>query len=255
MNKYIKSAYMSSLEKTNGGLVFLVPGFFIKACTLIALIYLWRAAISFGAKVDMTAAQMVSYTYISALLSSMMVVETPASGWMSEGVILRLYTRPSSIIGELAAVTVGGWLPQLIYFSLPMAAAAHVFGAVIMPVSMWFFLSLLLCVTLGFAIDLLFACLSLKLRNMRWLVNRIRMAVVTLLSGTVIPIKLLPVNIGDILRFQPFACLGGSPLSLFVGAAQPIDILPLQIIWNLALWPIAILLFNKAQEGMVSYGG
>jgi ABC-2 type transport system permease protein len=90
---------------------------------------------------------------------------------------------------------------------------------------------------------------------MSWLVNRIRTAVVSLFSGAVIPISLLPPGISEIMKYQPFACLGGAPLSLFVGAAEIPDVLRLQILWNIVLWPFALIVFKKSQEGIVSYGG
>lgn len=90
---------------------------------------------------------------------------------------------------------------------------------------------------------------------MSWLVSRIRMAIIALFSGTVIPIKLLPFGLDELMRFQPFAALGGSPLSIFVGSANIPETILLQIAWNVVLWPVAILVFRKSQEGMVSYGG
>lgn len=255
MIKYFTTARMSCTQKTNGGILYLLPDILIKICTLIPLIFLWRVVMASGADVGMTTAQMLSYTYASVLLSDLMVVKTAATGWLSEGVLVKLYGRPISVIGQLVAQTVGGWLPMLTLFSLPMAVAAPLFGVSLVPATPWFFPSLALCVSLGFAIDLLFACLSIKLRNMSWLIDRIRAAVVALFSGTVIPIRLLPLGIGEAMKYQPFACLGGAPLTLLTGAANPYDVLALQAVWNLILWPLALLIFKKSQEGMVSYGG
>ncbi len=255
MLKYFTTARMSCTQKTNGGILYLLPDILIKICTLIPLIFLWRVVMASGANVGMTTAQMLSYTYASVLLSDLMVVKTAATGWLSEGVLVKLYGRPISVIGQLVAQTVGGWLPMLALFSLPMAVAAPLFGVSLTPATPWFFPSLVLCVSLGFAIDLLFACLSIKMRNMSWLIDRIRAAVVALFSGTVIPIRLLPLGIGEAMKYQPFACLGGAPLTLLTGTANPYDVLALQAVWNLILWPLALLIFKKSQEGMVSYGG
>ena len=255
MNKYLKTIHLSALEKTNGGIAYLLPDVLIKIVTLIPFIFLWKAVITSGAKVDMTLNQMLTYTYVSALLSDLLVVKTSASGWLSEGVLMKLYSRPLSVMGQLAAQTVGGWLPTLLLFSFPMAVIAPLFGVTLLPSSPLFFLSLLLCVTLGFAIDFLFACLAIKLRNMNWLIGRIRSAIITLLSGTIIPVKLLPLGLSDIVKYQPFACLGGAPLSVFTGTANTDEIIILQLIWNIILWPLALLIFHKSQEGIVSYGG
>ena len=71
MNRYIKTAHLSFTEKTNGGIAYLLPDALIKAVTLIPLIFLWRMVMLSGAQVDMTLEQMLSYTYLSALLADM----------------------------------------------------------------------------------------------------------------------------------------------------------------------------------------
>ena len=220
LHKYMKTAQLAALERTNGGIVYLFPDILIKVFTLIPLIYLWRVVMSSGADVGMSLEQMLTYTYVSALLADMLVIKTAATGWLSDGVLLTLYGRPLSVFGQLAAQTAGRWTPTLLMFSLPMALVAPLFGVRLIPVSPLFFASLLLCVTLGFAVDFLFACLSLKLRNMNWLVDRTRIAIAMVLSGTIIPIRLLPFGLADVMKYQPFASLGGSPLSIFVGAAD-----------------------------------
>lgn len=255
MYRYYYTAKLSAIEKTNGGIIYLLPDILIKAFTLIPLVYLWRVVMSSGAEVGMTMSQMMSYTYASALLSEMLVVKTAATGWLSEGTLLKLYGRPLSVLGQLSALTVGRWVPMLLLFSLPMALISPFFGVQLIPESVWFFPSLLLCISLGFAVDCFFACLSIKLRNMSWLIDRIRMAIVALFSGTVIPIRLLPFGLDQWMRFQPFAALGGSPLSIFVGAADVRSTIFMQLVWNVVLWPLALLAFKKSQEGMVSYGG
>lgn len=255
MIKYIKTAHMAYLEKTNGGVFYLLPDIIIKICTLIPLIFLWRVVMSSGVDVGMSTQQMLTYTYVSALLSDMLVVKTAASGWLSEGVLMKLYGRPLSVLGQLISQTIGGWLPMAALFSLPMAIISPLIGVSLKPASLWFMISLLLCISLGFAIDVLFACLSIKLRNISWLISRIRAAIVALLSGTVIPVSLLPLGFDKIMKYQPFACLCGAPLSIFAGVAEPANILWLQALWDIILWPFALIVFNKSQEAMVSYGG
>lgn len=255
MNKYLKTAYLAATEKTNEGIVYLFPEILVKIATLISLIFLWRTVMTSGAQVGMSLEQMLTYTYASALLTDMLVVKTAASGWLSEGVLMKLYGRPLSVLGQLVAQTIGGWMPMLLLFSLPMALASPAFHVNLLPRSPFFAISLLLCVSLGFAVDFLFACLSMKLRNMSWLVGRIRMAIVLLLSGTVIPIKLLPFGIAEVMKLQPFACLGGASLSILIGSENVAEMLSLQVFWNMILWPLAMFVFRKSQEGMVSYGG
>jgi ABC-2 type transport system permease protein len=210
---------------------------------------------SSGVDVGMSLEQMLTYAFVSSILADILVVQTAASGWLSEGILLKLYGRPMPVFGQLAAQTVGGWMPELLMFSLPMVVIAPLLGVNLIPASPFFVLSLLLCISLGFAFDLLVACLSIKLRNMNWLIGRMRMAIITVFSGTIIPIRLLPFGLAEVMRYQPFASLGGAPLTIFVGSANIPETITLQVMWNLVLWPVALLVWKKSQEGMVSYGG
>ena len=74
MDKYLKTAQLAALEKTNGGVVYLLPDIVIKVFTLIPLLFLWKVVLSCGADVGMSLDQMLSYACVSALLSELLVV-------------------------------------------------------------------------------------------------------------------------------------------------------------------------------------
>jgi ABC-2 type transport system permease protein len=115
--------------------------------------------------------------------------------------------------------------------------------------------SLVLCASLGFAFEFLFFCLTLQLKNVAWLMWVIRSAIVSFFSGTVIPFRILPFGMDKWMIYQPFGSLGGAPLSLYIGSAEPMQIIPVQIFWNVVLWTVTVVWFNKSRERMVSYGG
>lgn len=253
--KYKKTAILSMRTRTNGGLVYLLPEITVRLMHLIPLVFLWRMIASSEIDPGMTLSQMISYTYVNTLLSQLLCVKTMASGWNYEGQLLNLYLRPMSVFGQLMAYTIGEWMPMLLFFSLPMALLGPFLGISLIPADIWFFPSLLLCVSLGFAIDFIFACITIRLGGMAWLSYVIRMAVVSLLSGSVIPFRLLPKAVETALSFQPFGSLASAPLSLFIGTEAPFGVIGMQLAWNLLLWPLSILWFKKSKERLVSYGG
>lgn len=253
--KYIKTAGMSARTIMNGGIACLFPGYLLRILYLVPLLLLWRTLIANHVDAGMTLSQMLAYTYLSTLLSDLLLVRTQATNWFYEGLFVSLYKRPLGVLPQLAAQTVGGWIPNLLFFALPMAAAAPLFGVSLIPASLWFFPSLMLCVSLGFAVDFLFASMSIRMRNATWLVYVIRNAVAALLSGSVIPFAVLPPVIGRILQLQPLGSLAGAPLSIFAGLAAPLPIIGAQVVWNLLLWPAAIAAMSCSRERMVSYGG
>ncbi len=255
LQKYSRTAYLAHLEKTSGGLLYLIPGILIDLTYLLPLLFFWRVLAGQGVDTGMSLTQMLSYTYVNALLSELLTVRTFASSWSYEGQLINLYTRPLPIFGQIIAQTVGGWGRRLLIFSLPMLLASPIFGVKVIPVTLWFFPSLLLCISLGFAVDFLFACLTIRLRNSAWLAYVIRMAMMSLFSGTVIPFKILPFGLSTFFTYQPLGSLGGAPLSLFVGTASPLPIITTQLVWNILLWPAAILWYKQSRERLVSYGG
>ncbi len=256
LKPYLATARMSAMEQNYFGLGEVMGGYAIRALRLFALLALWRALFLQGADTGgMTLPMLLSYTAASAVLSDLLEVRTPATAWMHEGSILSQYMRPMGIFSQLAAHTAGGWVTPLLLFSLPALLLCAALGINVLPHSPWFFVSLALSVSLGFALDFLFACYVIRLQNAAWLAESIRRAVTALLSGAVIPFALLPWGIGDLLALSPFASVAGAALSLFSGLESAKDILPLQIFWNLLLWPAALVWFRRSRERMVSHGG
>ena len=250
------TAGMAAAGKMNGGIPALFAGFFIKIVYLLPMVFLWRSLAEGGADLGgFSLAQLLSYTCVSTILRSQLNVQSGIVSWHYEGQILDLYRRPQTIFGQLVMTTAGTWLPELLFFSLPLVLILPFFGVNLIPVTCWFFPCLVLSVSLGFAVDFLFACFIIRMKNATWLAYTLRNAVTLLLSGAVIPFDLLPWGLGRIFKLLPFGSLAAAPLALFVGKAEFTGVLPLQIFWNLVLWPLAAIAFSKTREKMVSYGG
>ena len=255
MKKYIITAATAMKGQTNGGVVYMFPQIIIKVIYLVPLMFIWRIITAGGVDAGMTLAQLLTYTYVNALLADIHIVRIHFTSWDAATEFSVLFTRPVSVFGQVISRTFGEWLPALLMFSLPMAAIAPLFGIEIIPRTIWALPSLVLCASLGFAFEILFFCVTLRLRNVSWLTSVIRSAVVSFFSGTVIPFKILPFGLDRWMAFQPFGSLGGAPLSLYVGTADPIQIIPLQIFWNAVIWCAAVIWFNNSKERMVSFGG
>jgi ABC-2 type transport system permease protein len=255
LRKYITTAQTALRAQTNGGIVYMFPQIIMKIIYLVPLMFIWRIVTASGVDAGMTLAQLLSYTYVNALLSHILIVNTFINDWDSAGKVIPLFTRPMSVYGQVISRTVGEWIPTLLMFSLPMAALAPIFGIQIIPQTLWAIPSLILCALLGFAFEFLFFCFTMRLRHVTWLMWVIRTAVVSFFSGTVIPFRILPFGMDRWMAYQPFGSLGGAPLSLFVGSAEPLPIITAQVFWNIVLWSAAIISFNKSRERMVSFGG
>ena len=250
------TARMCLREKSYFGLANIVAQYLLRAAGLGALLMIWNSLFLQGADMQgLTLNQVYVYTILSTVFAPMLDVRTPATGWLHDGTILKLYLRPSGLFSQLAAHTMGGWVLPLVLLSLPVTAVALLCGVDLRPVSPWFIPSLVLTVSLGFAVDNLFACLLIRLDNLEWIVHDLRQSLTALFSGSVIPFAALPWGLGRFMELTPLGSLAGGPLAIYTGLAEPMTIIAAQLFWNAVLWPLALWRFTTMRERMVSYGG
>lgn len=253
--KFWATARIAMQAKTGGGVLYMIPDIVMKVVYLIPLLFIWRTLAKGGYEAEMSVSQLLSYTYVNALFTDLTVVTTYLSAWDYDARSMEMFTRPMPVFGQVISRTVGEWLPQLFLFSLPMFLAAPLFGIRVLPETLWAVPSLALSVSLGFAFEIFFCCVTVRLRNVSWPASLIRSAVTSFFSGTVIPFRILPFGMDRWMRYQPFGSMGGAFLSLYVGSADAAEVIPVQLFWNIVIWSAAALWFHKSRERMVSFGG
>ena len=149
---------------------------------------IWRSLFLQGVDLEgMQLSQFYTYTVLSTMLAPLLNIYTPASSWLHDGTMLGLYQRPAGVFSQLAAHTIGGWGMRLLCLSLPVLVISLACGLDLRPASLWFFPSLVLSVLQGFAVDFLFACLLIRMRNLEWTVHCLREALTALFTGSLIP--------------------------------------------------------------------
>ncbi len=253
-------ARLCATQAFDGGVLYVLSGYALRLFKLVVLVLIWRSLFAGGADTGgMTVGQVLTYSLLSAVFTDQLNVVTPASMSFWEGSLVNRYQRPLAVLPQIMAETVGRWLPTLIICTLPTVALAVALGVPPGPTSALhgslFVVSLGLAMSLGFALDFLFTALAVRLKDAGWLAHTIRNAITNLFSGAVIPFALLPWGLGGVLEWLPFGSVAGAPLSIYVGVGEPGRLLALQALWNLALWPLALLAFRKSAERMVSFGG
>ncbi len=254
-NKYKITAVMELRKRTNDGIIAYLPRLGLNILHMVPLMFLWTVLAESGVEIGMSLTALLSYTYVNMMLGDILTVQTMLSKWNYSGELTSLFTRPYPVFGQVVSITIGSWLLNLILLVPVMVLLAPFIGVNIIPASPMFFLSLILCISLGFAIDLIFACIGIYLQGVTWLVHSIRMALVSLFSGEIIPFAILPFGLENIFKFQPFGSLNAAPLSIFVGTADIAQVIITQIAWNIILWIVAVVYFRKSREKLVSYGG
>ena len=252
----LATAKLCVKEQSYFGFANLFAQYLLQVGSLAALLMIWRSLFLQGVDLEgMRLTQFYTYTVLSTILAPLLNLRTPASSWLHDGTMLGLYQRPAGIFAQLAAHTIGSWGMRLLCVPLPVLVISLACGLDLCPVSLWFFPSLVLSVLQGFAVDFLFACLLIRMKNLEWTVHCLREALTALFTGSLIPFAILPWGIGEILQLSPFGTLAGAPLAIFTGLSEPGLLIITQIIWNVILWPLAIYCFKASGERMVSYGG
>lgn len=256
VRRNLATVRLCATQSFDGNFLFVFAGYGVRLVRMAVMIAVFR---SLPPGADMSLSQLLTYTVLASALSEQLYIFTPATTALWEGSIVGRFTRPVPIIGNLIAETVGKWFPSFVFYTIPLCAVAPLLGVRLLPpgftAGVLFVVSLLLGISLGFAVDFIFSALSMRLKNGCWAALAIREAVTALFSGSLIPFALLPKGVGTVLSMLPLGSLAGAPLSVFVGTGDACQIVGLSLFWNAVLWPISILFFQKSQEKMISYGG
>lgn len=246
---------MSAKVSSSSGMAHLIGSYALRGLRVAFLILLWRSLFQNGGRLDMTLPQMLKYTLAFAALEPLLDVRTPAGSWLHDGAVASRYMRPMHVLGQLASDWLGQAAVPLAVFVPLCAGLGLLMGVELLPASGWFFPSLLLCMSQGFAIDMLFACLVIRIGNLSWQVHMLRGSLNLLFTGGVIPFAAMPWGVGRWLSLSPLGTLAGAPLSLYAGLSQPAQVLGIQLLWNLILWPLSLYLLRRSRERLVSFGG
>lgn len=258
----ISTMFMCTKQVFDGGALCVTAEYLVRLAQFVLLVLVWKALGSEGADLGgMTLSALLTYTLMSSVLRQQLNIISPATSSLWEGSIIGRYTRPIPVIASFIAETIGRWwIPVFLFFGLPLWVLSPLLGINPLPASLSMgllaMLSLTASASLGFAIDLLFAAFAIHLKNGCWAVTRIRESIYSLLSGELIPFALFPWNMGVLFALTPFGSVAHAPLSIYTGMAEhPWRLIGLQIFWNVILWTLALRIFHKSEERMISFGG
>lgn len=257
--KYIKTATMSATSIVGDSPLFMLD-YVMRVLRVVVLLSIWRTVLGVGEEASgLTIGVLLTYTLIAEAFADPLNTRTNIDTALWEGSIATRFLRPMSMYGQFTAETVGRWVFGWIVFSLPLLLIAPLFGVNPLPASivhgLLFVISLCLGVSVGLALEFIFAAIIVRMELSVWAVNNMRAAVSTLLSGALVPLSLLPWNLGTIFGWLPFAAMASAPLRIYTATGNPLVLLLLQLTWSAILWPVANWSWNVNRQRLVSYGG
>ncbi len=255
---YVKTAAMAAGERVDSPLFLL--DYAMRILRVLILLALWRTLLggrdTSGA---MSLASVLTYTVAAEVFAEQLSARTTLIEAFWEGTLVMRFLRPIGLVRQLAAEMGGRWSIHFGLFSIPLLLLAPLLGVDPRPASplaaLLFVLSLALAVLVGLAMDVLFGALTVALEQPVWLIEYVRTAVATLLSGSLLPLAYYPWGLGDVFAWLPFAAMAWAPLAIFTGSGQPVSLFLSQLMWAGVLWAAANWLWYSNREKLVSYGG
>ena len=232
---------------------------------MVAGVFVWKAAyagIPFSVE-GVNESQMVTYIIVSFFLSSIFVcnVDNNINSKIRKGSIVADFIRPLNPffcwlmedIGQAFNAIILRFFPLLLIaapifrFQLPCSIEAAILFVPSCMLS-YFILWLISSIT-G-----LLAFWIVELGNMRIVKN----ILITILSGSMVPIWFLPESIQRLSRFLPFQYTYQTPLGIYIGKIQIQDAISsilLQIVWIFILSGLAFVMWKRAKRKLLVQGG
>jgi ABC-2 type transport system permease protein len=254
-----KTAAMEAASVTGESSLFVIQ-FLFRFLRVVILLAVWRTLLpGQGTTSGLTLAAVLSYTLIAEVFADQLSPRTDIEWAMHDGGIATRFLQPLGLVSQFSSLMAGRWLFGFCLFSLPLLLVSPLLGVNPLPVdgaaAALFALSLLLTVVVGVALDFIFAALLVDLEGSAYIVGRVRRAFSLLLSGSVLPLALMPWGLGDALQWLPFASLASAPLRIYTGSGEPLGLISLQVFWAVVLWALSTRLWRRNRERLVSYGG
>jgi len=259
LHKYWHTALLSAAGLVGDNPLFLLD-YLLRLLRVGVLLGLWQVLLEGKPTgVELSLGQLLTYTLVGEIFRDQLVCHSQLQQSLWEGSVGSYFLRPMSVFGQFAARMGGEWLFGLAFFSLPLALAAPLLGVDPLPASaraaLLFLLSLGLAVAVGLALELFFGALVVWMDHNLYNAYRLRDALVALLSGGLIPLELLPWNLGYYAGWLPFAATASVPLRIYVGSGDPGPLLLLQTCWAVVCWGLAVWFWRLNRERLVIHGG
>ena len=220
LHKYGKTIAIVATQSLNDALWGLMGDFALRLFHVAILLSLWRTVMAGqGVVAGMSLEAVLTYTMIAAIFADQLSGRTRIDDDLWSGNIANRFLRPMGIYGQMLAEMVGGWIPGLLFFALPLLLIAPLLGVDPLPATwtagLWFLLSLVLGVAVGTALDLFFAACMVFLEHSVYALQRIRTTLTMLLSGRAGAAGAVAVGSGGLSRVAAL-CVAG------VGTAAPV---------------------------------
>ena len=234
------------------------------AVSILIYYFLWKYVFQSRDELNgFTAVEITTYVIISRLLSSQFSggINREFSEWVQKGNIVVELLRPVPLVFTLFGKRVGEFLFFILFKGIPVSILATFIlggtgpdGAANFAL---FLVSVFISIGLMFWIEVMVGLISFFTLN-SYGIGYTKTALMSILSGGIVPLFLFPEGVAKVLDYMPFAGMVSVPVHIYLGkytAAEAFSFIGLQIIW-VALLGIGVMAFYRfAIKKVVVQGG
>lgn len=177
-----------------------------------------------------------------------------------KGTITNELKRPVSVRAQSYFYEVGWASFRTVARSIPLLAFGIAFYSVNIPSaleSFYFLLSIFLSFNLIYALSFSTSMLVFWTK-VDWSIRMMKNMTISLFSGIMFPLYLLPENLKPIFNLLPFQAMADGPITVFLGemtTSQTLQLFGKQLAWMLLFLILGELLWRKAKTKLTVQGG
>lgn len=234
------------------------------AVSILIYYFLWKYV--FQSRQELhgyTMMEMTSYVILSRILSSQFSggINREFAEWVYKGNIVVELLRPMHLISNLFGKRLGEFFFFLIFKGIPVGILGIFLlkgaGPAGLSELLLFFVSVVISIGILFWLEVLVGLISFFTLNTYGLAFT-KSALLSILSGGVVPLFLFPEGVASVLNALPFAGMVSVPVSIYLGKYPPdqtLEYLGLQVLWC-GILGIGVLMFYRfAIRKVVVQGG
>ncbi|UJW56465.1 ABC-2 family transporter protein [Bacillus sp. A116_S68] len=262
MKKYFE-LFKSQIQINSAYSAWYWAGTFSTILRLLIIYYFWTAVYENNTTVQgIPLNQMVTYFVVAMLLGNYFAsMINTISSHVREGNLAIELIKPYDYLFKMTAVDLGDKISATIRDNLPMFLLAWFLLNIQKPPNMWglslFIISAIIGALIVNQFDLMCGVITFWTVN-SWGVYLTREALFMLLSGTFIPLMLLPVWVQNLLVYLPFPSMIYVPTTIYTGqmaTESAIAAIGVQVLWLVVLFVLVRLLWFKARRNIEIFGG
>lgn len=231
---------------------------------MVASVYLWNSAYAGATELEgLSKNQMITYAVLAIVLSSLFYteVENGISTAIRRGSIAVQFLRPADVLAMYFSEDIGLLLTNLLLRCIPLLLCGILLFGMSAPVSITALLLFLLSIALSYLIIWLLSAITSMITFWAMFLGQmgaVRIVVVNILSGMLIPIWFFPPVLQEILKYLPFQYTYQTPLGMYIGRIGLSDGLfqiGVQCFWIGFLFLILKGIWKRAQRHVLVQGG